>query len=290
MIRKVSVIVPLSLLCFFGIATVHGQNTGNIGIGTSTPATRLEVSSSFRITPGVPESPCNGVTEAAIYYDVNLKEYCYCNGQRWVQLDGGGNCDCLDLDEDGWDDCLPGHPYGDELLLDCNDQNPAIYPGSPEICDGLDNDCDGLVDNNPVDGETYYRDNDQDGWGDEYTTINACSQPEGYVGWTGIFDCDDFDPNSYPGAPEICDDLDNDCDGVIDNDPIDPLIYYVDNDGDGYGAGQPIQSCSMPPSGYSFFSNDCDDFDPSRYPGAEEVCGDNIDNDCDGEVDEGCGL
>jgi hypothetical protein len=288
-VKKYSLLTLINaFLILYGIESVRSQATGNIGIGTAAPATKLEVSSSFRVTPGVAETPCSPATEAAIYYDANLKEYCFCNGQRWVQLDGGGNCDCLDLDEDGWDDCLPGQPYGDGLLVDCDDQNLAIYPSSPEICDGLDNDCDGLVDDNPVDGTIYYRDFDQDGWGDQYSTINACSQPAGYVSWSVIFDCNDYDPNSFPGATEICDNLDNDCNGAIDDNPIDPVIYYADNDGDGYGAGMPISSCTMPLNGYSYLSNDCDDIDPLQYPGAEEICGDNIDNDCDGIVDEGC--
>ncbi|MFT4977115.1 MAG: hypothetical protein ACI8S6_003020, partial [Myxococcota bacterium] len=102
-------------------------------------------------------------------------------------------------------------------------------------------------------------------------------------------DCDDSDSSSYPDAVEVCDDADNDCDGLVDGDDddlVDGTVYYQDSDADGYGKrGVTIIACSLP-AGYS--SNDLDCLDSNGYinPAADEICGDNLDNDCDSETDE----
>jgi hypothetical protein len=161
---------------------------------------------------------------------------------------------------------------------DCDDTNAQVYSGAEEICDGLDNDCDGLVDEDA--GSIFYQDSDGDGFGGS-TTIQSCEQPSGYVFQGG--DCDDSDATINPNAVEVCDGIDNNCDGVVDEGLT--STFYQDSDGDGFGGSTTIQSCTQP-SGYVVQGGDCDDSDATINPNAVEFC-DGIDNNCDGVVDEG---
>ena len=95
---------------------------------------------------------------------------------------------------------------------DCNDMNELIFPGVVEICDGLDNDCDGDVDEDVK--ITFYVDADSDGFGNVSITTEECSLPDGFV--SNGEDCDDTREDIYPLSIEICDGLDNDCNGDID--------------------------------------------------------------------------
>ena len=189
--------------------------------------------------------------------------------------------DCDGLVDEGFDADGDGFTSCDLPEPDCDDADAATFPGAPETCDGDDDDCDGQIDE------------DVDGDGDGYSPcIDDCDDADPTIGRAGVVlcdgldddgdgvidnapdgdgdgflpcidDCDDADPDTWPGAPEVCGDgIDQDCDGVD--------LSTEDLDGDGY----------------SPCTGDCDDDDPTAWPWAAEVC-DGIDNDCDGEVDEG---
>jgi hypothetical protein len=188
-----------------------------------------------------------------------------CNG---IIDEGCVNCD---LDGDGWqrydpDNNCPDSDYPTGKEPDCNDFDSGVYPditascggleggtsacAAYHLCDGIDNDCDGDVDEGCPPASC---DQDRDGF---QNTSAGCSPPPGQE------DCDDADPNVYPGAPDICGDA------ILQNCNTDTLCDD-DGDGDGYNS-----------------SVDCNDTDPNVHPGALEVCN-GVDDDCDGLVDEG---
>ena len=173
---------------------------------------------------------------------------------------------------------------------DCDDADSAVNPGASEVCDGIDNNCDAVIDpDDSADALTWYDDYDGDGFGDPdlfYSTV-ACAAPSGYVADSS--DCNDVDSSINPDAIEVCDGVDNNCDGAVDpDDSADATTWYEDFDGDGYGDPDPIWStvsCTMP-SGYTSFADatDCNDVNAGISPGADEVC-DGIDNNCDDVID-----
>jgi uncharacterized protein (TIGR03382 family) len=151
------------------------------------------------------------------------------------------------------------------------------------VCDGLDNDCDGVVDEGATDALVWYSDLDGDGYGDPATGVTTCAPDAGAV--LDGTDCDDRNPATNPGASEVCDGLDNDCDGTVDEEAVGLGAWYTDADGDGFGdPATEVLSCT-PPKGTVANGLDCDDADASVLPGGEELC-DGVDNDCDGTVDE----
>jgi hypothetical protein len=98
-------------------------------------------------------------------------------------------------------------------------------------------------------------------------------------GVRGIDDCDDLDPDRFPGAPERCDGRDDDCDLEIDEDlPTAP--WFVDADGDSYGSDLPRFTCDGPPIGYVGNHADCDDIRAAVHPGATEIPDNGLDDDC----------
>ncbi len=180
----------------------------------------------------------------------------------------------LDADGDGYgeidgDPLLSCDPVAGRSILptDCDDGNGDVSPASVEACNGVDDDCNGVADFIGPGGDL--EDDDRDGVAD-----TSC----------GGTDCDDRDPFAAPGFPELCNDRDDDCDGVVDE-GVTESDWYVDRDGDGYGDGSPITMCALG-SGYAPRAGDCDDRSVDVAPGALEAC-DGIDQDCDGAIDEG---
>ncbi|MGB0637891.1 MAG: putative metal-binding motif-containing protein [Myxococcota bacterium] len=171
---------------------------------------------------------------------------------------------------------------------DCDDNDPDRYPGNTEMCNGIDNNCDGDVDKPaPADGTRWYIDLDSDDWGNAGVDKVACEQPLGFTLFPG--DCDDSESEVFPGAIELCDTIDNNCDAIVDTDASDAIEFYRDADGDGYGnADSVIYACSVP-IGYTDNALDCMDSQPSVNPMGVETCN-GWDDDCDGTVDDGYPL
>ena len=175
---------------------------------------------------------------------------------------------------------------GDGITLahgDCDDGNAAISPGAEETCNGVDDDCDGGIDTDATAALTWFMDADGDGFGDRAARVVACEQPAGAV--DNGTDCNDASNSAFPGAPEICDGADDDCDGRVDEaGATGGPTWYADTDEDGFGdASSPVSACEMPP-GYVADLTDCDDSLASVNPLATETCN-GIDDDCDATVD-----
>ena len=172
---------------------------------------------------------------------------------------------------------------------DCDDRDPSRYPGARERCDGVDEDCDGEIDNDPLDPLQWWIDSDGDGYGDPLSQLFACTRPEGAV--PDRRDCDDTNPGINPGATEVCNDRDDDCDRLVDDaDPDNQYgpehLWTRDRDGDGWGDAStlPVATCSTLPAHVNDRS-DCDDTNPEISPDGVEICG-GVDDDCDGLVDD----
>jgi hypothetical protein len=193
--------------------------------------------------------------------------------QRWAELTGDSSTDgsapSPDADGDGWS----------VAAGDCDDADAAIHPDAAEVCDHADNDCDDLTDEDPYPTERF-PDNDGDGYGNGRTGSYACFPGDGWI--ENGDDCNDVNPDIHPGATEVCNGADEDCDGYLDE-GLDFNSWYADADGDGYGTTPTINDCVVPGDGWTQTYGDCDDTRAGVNPGAAEECGNGLDDDCNGE-------
>jgi hypothetical protein len=167
-------------------------------------------------------------------------------------LDGDEPGECTDEDGDGSTTCDG----------DCDDLDPAVSPSALEVCNGLDDDCSGLAD------QTF------DGDADGHLETSSCP------GVLGADDCDDDDPAVHGAAPELCDEVDHNCDGDLVAGAVDASEYCPDLDNDGFTSGTSTLNCGGTGWASCSTEDDCDDTDAGVYPGAPEVIWDHIDQDC----------
>ena len=173
-----------------------------------------------------------------------------------VPLLAGGNCgddvpDPCDIDADADGD---GHDAVACGGLDCDDTDRGRFPGNAEVCDSADRDED-------CDLTTF---GERDADSDDHLDASCCNVDDDGEAVCGV-DCDDTRAGVNPDSPEVCDDFDNDCDAAIDEGVL--MAIYEDQDGDGHGAGDPVDGCTLQ-EGFSFLGNDCDDDNPALQPGA----------------------
>ncbi|HET9433799.1 MAG TPA: MopE-related protein, partial [Chitinophagaceae bacterium] len=149
-------------------------------------------------------------------------------------------------------------------------------------------DCDDT--NNAINPNTvWYLDADSDNYYTGSGVIQCTSPGAGYrrTGLSGGSDCNDANASVYPNATEICNNIDDDCDGQIDE-GAQAATWYQDADGDGFGNPSLTQLACSAPQGYVADNTDCNDADPSVHPNATEICGNNIDDNCNDQTDENC--
>ena len=199
-----------------------------------------------------------------------------------------------DADSDGFgalldtaEACAPPSGYIDDNT-DCDDAAATTHPDADELCDGSDNDCDGVIDeDDAVDAPTWYADSDADGYGDADRSRNACAAPAFHV--ADDTDCDDARDAVNPGATELCSTgtVDEDCDGDFNDIGADGCsTFYYDGDADGFGDSS-LSACQCTintTTGYTAtIDADCDDATAAINPGALEDCSTTADDDCDGD-------
>ena len=250
-----------------------GPRTGiTVGIGACSPADQVVGTASYLTDPtGSLDDEGGALRDATVHVlsdlgtipagDVKTASFLVAWGTSDIDAanaytDDFTLCANCDYDRDGH-----ARPLCDGN--DCDDTRRDVYPGAPEVCDGVDNDCDLRVDVDAIDALAWLYDGDRDGWGDADRTVMACDPVTDHV--LAGDDCYDDDPTTHPGATEVPDHIDNDCDGWVDEETI-----WGDDDGDGVTEA----------------GGDCDDGTELRAPGLTEVC-DGVDQDCDGVVDDG---
>ncbi|MEO6166154.1 MAG: MopE-related protein [Chitinophagales bacterium] len=184
----------------------------------------------------------------------------------------GNICQILDADNDTYN-----------TIVDCNDANPAVHPNAVEVCNTIDDDCDTQTDEGVK--TIFYADADNDNYGNAAVATLACSPPAGYT--SSNTDCNDGNNAIYPGAPEKCNAIDDDCDNLFDEGAL--ATFYADADHDSYGNKKVSVVTCPAPVGYVADATDCNDAAFSIHPNATEVCN-LIDDDCDAAIDDGVQL
>ncbi len=203
----------------------------------------------------------------------------------------------IDADSDGYGyaplvSCMCGDkgqaPYTSVAAGDCNDSNSAVNPLAAEVCNQVDDDCDGDVDNFGATGcQNRYRDHDGDGFGVTSDFQCVCGSKGEYKA-VAANDCNDDDPKIYPGADEYCNGKDDNCSFTTDEEgSLGCNKYYYDGDGDNYGV-KDFYKCACKPAGIYKAENfgDCNDENKLIHPGQPEKCANNLDDDCNLLTDE----
>lgn len=264
------------LITYYRDADLDGYGTPTLTVqGCSPPAGYVANSSDCNdgnaaIHPGAIEV-CNGIDEDC---DSQVDDGVQTRYYRDADADGFGDSLTSQLA------CSPPSGYVTNRT-DCNDANASIHPGTTEVCDGADNNCNGQTDEGVL--TTYYLDADQDGYGHMFFAQQHCSQPTGFV--TNNLDCNDINAAIHPGATEVCDGVDNNCSGQTDEGLL--TTWYLDVDGDGYGDDATAgQYCSRPNEDYQLLGGDCKPFNYLIHPGATEICNNGEDDDCNSLVDD----
>lgn len=180
--------------------------------------------------------------------------------------------------------CLPVSGYVSNFT-DCNDLIDEINPDASELCNDIDDDCNFIIDDG-LDYNTYYQDDDNDGYGNILSNILSCNIiiPIGYT--VDSTDCDDTNNMVHPGQPEICNTTDENCNNLIDE-GLTENRFFIDQDDDGYGySSLDTITCFSEVFGYVNDSTDCNDLNPNINPGAIELPNE-FDDNCNDTIDEG---
>ncbi len=232
-----------------------------------------------KVYPGAPEY-CNGVDDDC-NYSTDGENSLGCN-TYFMDYDGDG------FGVEGFAKCLcePFGVYTAEVTGDCDDADWEIAPGISERCDGKDNNCNNQIDEKDAVGcLIYYRDFDGDTWGDSMFYECLCG-PSGVYSTLKGGDCNDNDKYIKTGGQEVCNFVDDDCDGIIDNNAVGCTIFYYDGDGDGYGNINQWQCLCQGGQGYTAtVAGDCNDSNKNQHPNLIEVCN-GFDDDCNGVTDD----
>ena len=265
--------VDLSTICGTDLIESWSWDFDSDGIEDSTdqnPQHTYTSSGTYTVTLTVTDE--DGDTDTETKIDYIIAEDCsfyYHDGDQ----DGYGTEDKQCLTE-------PNSSYTALVSGDCDDTNSAINPAAEEVCNGFDDNCNGLTDEGVL--ITFYADNDGDGYGSPAITTQACEPPSGYV--SDGKDCNDMNVDINPDAEEECNGLDDNCNDQIDEGVL--TTFYEDADGDSFGNINVTTQACEEPTGYVSDSTDCDDNNNLVNPWVMEEPRDGIDNNCDGLIDK----